>query len=277
MQPKLGIIAGGGELPVRIIDACRAAGRPFFVLALEGQTPSETVAGTPHAWVRMGAGGKALGILRKANIEEVVLAGPVRRPSIAELKPDLWTAKFVARVGMKSLGDDGILGALVRELEQKEGFRVVGAETLLPGVQATEGVLGQIRPDEQALSDVARGIAVATALCALDAGQACVVQQGLVLAAEAIEGTDAMLARAGELRRDGPGGVLVKVGVAKTEGRADLPTIGSVSVHAAAAAGLRGIAVEAGCALIIDREQTIQAADAAGLFVIGVGIPTALQ
>jgi UDP-2,3-diacylglucosamine hydrolase len=277
MRPKLGIIAGGGELPVRIIDACRAAGRPFFVLALEGQTPPETVADAPHAWVRMGAGGKALGILRKANIEELVLAGPVRRPSVAELKPDLWTAKFVARVGIKSLGDDGILGALVRELEQKEGFRVVGAESLLPEVQAPEGVLGKVRPDEQALSDIARGIAIATALCALDVGQACVVQQGLVLAAEAIEGTDAMLARAGKLRRDGPGGVLVKVGIAKIEGRADLPTIGSASIDAAAAAGLRGIAVEAGCALIIDREQTIQAADAAGLFVIGVGIPTAVQ
>ena len=274
MQPKLGIIAGGGELPVRIIAACRAAERPFFVLALEGQTPPATVTDTPHAWVRMGAGGKALRILRAANVEELVLAGPVRRPSIAELKPDLWTAKFVARVGIKSLGDDGILGALVRELELKEGFRVVGAETLLPGVQASEGVLGQVRPDEQALDDIARGITVASALCALDAGQACVVQQGLVLATEAIEGTDAMLARAGALRRDGPGGVLVKVGIAKSEGRADLPTIGAASIDAAAAAGLRGIAVEANCALIIDREHAIQAADAAGLFIIAVGTST---
>jgi UDP-2,3-diacylglucosamine hydrolase len=274
MQPKLGIIAGGGALPVRIIDACRVAERPFFVLALEGQTPPETVADTPHAWVRMGAGGKALKILRKANVEELVLAGPVRRPSVAELKPDLWTAKFVARVGIRSLGDDGILGALVRELEQKEGFRVVGAETLLPEVQAVEGVLGKIQPDEEALSDIARGIAVASALSVLDVGQACVVQQGLVLATEAIEGTDAMLARAGALRRDGPGGVLVKVGIAKSESRADLPAIGAASVHAAAAAGLRGIAVEANCALIIDYEQTIAAADAAGLFVIGVGIST---
>ena len=275
MQPKLGIIAGGGDLPVRIIDVCRATARPFFVLALEGQTPVETVAGTPHAWVRMGAGGKAIGILRQANVEELVLAGPVRRPSLGELKPDLWTAKFVARVGVKSLGDDGILGALVHELEHKEGFRVVGAETLLPEALAAEGVFGRLQPDEQALSDIKRGIAVASALCALDAGQACVVQQGLVLAAEAIEGTDAMLARAGGLRRDAPGGVLVKVGMPKSEGRADLPTIGVASVHAAAAAGLRGIAVEAGCALIIDREQTIQAADAAGLFVVGVDIRAA--
>lgn len=274
MQPKLGIIAGGGDLPVRIIDACRAADRPFFVLALEGQTPPETVADTPHAWVRMGAGGKALSALRKAEVEEIVLAGPVRRPTIAELKPDLWTAKFIAKVGVKSLGDDGILGALVRELEQKEGFRVVGAESLMPEVMAEEGVFGRVRPDDQALSDIERGIAVASALCALDAGQACVVQQGLVLAIEAIEGTDAMLARAGELRREGPGGVLVKVGLPKKEERADLPTIGVTSVHTAAAAGLRGIAVEAGRSLVIDRGQTTEAADAAGLFIIGVGIPT---
>lgn len=270
MPPKLGIIAGGGDLPVRLIDACRASGRPFFVLALEGQTPEETVIGAPHAWVRMGAAGKAIKLLRQAKVEELVLAGPVRRPSLAELRPDLWATRFIAKVGTKAIGDDGILAVLLKELETNEGFRVLGADTLLPDVLATAGVLGSAAPDDQALEDIRRGLDVARALCRLDVGQGVVVQQGLVLAVEAIEGTDAMLDRAADLRRDGPGGVLVKVGSGKREGRVDLPTIGAASVHRAAGAGLRGIAVEAGMAIVVDRERTVAAADSAGLFVIGI-------
>ncbi|TVR98330.1 MAG: LpxI family protein [Rhodospirillales bacterium] len=270
MLPKLGIIAGAGDLPVRLIEACRASGRRFFVLALEGQTPEETVIGSPHAWVRMGAAGHALKLLRQAEVEEVVLAGRVRRPSLAELRPDLWATRFIARVGPKAIGDDGILGVLLKELEEKEGFRVVGADSLLPDVLAAAGVLGRIKPDQQAMDDIRRGLEVARALCRLDIGQAAVVQQGLVLAVEAIEGTDAMLERAAGLRRDGPGGVLVKVGSGKQEGRADLPAIGEASVRRAAEAGLRGVAVEAGNAIVIDRERVVTTADAEGLFVIGV-------
>lgn len=270
MPPKLGIIAGGGELPVRLIGACRDNGRPFFVIAFEGQTPPETPEGTDHAWVRLGAAGKTLKILKKNKVEELVLAGPVRRPSLAELRPDLWTAKFLAKVGTKALGDDGILGAVVRELETKEGFRVVGADEVMPGALADAGVYGRIAPDAQAEEDIRRGLEVARALCRIDVGQAAVVQQGLVLAVEALEGTDAMVARSAGVARHGPGGVLVKVGGDKSELRADLPTIGHDTVAAATAAGLRGIAIEAGSALVIDRHRVVAAADEAGLFIVGV-------
>ena len=270
MQPKLGIIAGGGDLPGRLIEVCRNTGRPYFVLAFEGQTPADTVEHSPHAWVRLGAAGKALKILRKEGVEELVLAGAVQRPSLSELRPDLWTTKFLAKAGGKTMGDDGILGLVVRELEEKEGFRVVGAESIMPSDLAAEGVYGEVRPDAQAEADIRRGIEVAGALCALDVGQAAVVQQGLVLAVEALEGTDAMVARAGDLQRAGVGGVLVKVGGAKQELRADMPAIGVQTVDAVAAAGLRGIAVEAGAALIIDNAEVVAAADAAGIFVIGV-------
>lgn len=270
MPPKLGILAGGGDLPLRIVRACQASGRPFFVVAFEGQTPAEIVEGVPHAWARLGAAGTTLKLLREAGVEEVVLAGPVRRPSLAELKPDLWTARFIARVGVKALGDDGILGVVIRELEEKEGFRVVGADSLLPDVLAEKGVLGAVRPDIEAENDIERGLEVARQLCVLDVGQAVVVQQGLVIAVEAIEGTDAMLGRVGALQRQGPGGVLVKVGAGKRERRADLPAVGPATVQAAAAAGLRGIAFESGHAILIDRDQVVRAADAAGLFVVGV-------
>jgi len=270
MPPKLGIIAGGGDLPVRIIEACRQAGRPHFVLAFEGQTPADTVAGTEHAWVRLGAAGKAIKLLKAAGVVELVLAGPVSRPSFSELQPDLWAAKFIARVGTKALGDDGLLGAIVRELERKEGFRVVGAHDVLPGALAGEGLMGSAKPDGQAEGDVTRALEVARTLSRLDVGQAVVVQQGIVLAVEAIEGTDALLARSAELRRPGEGGVLVKVAAGKSEVRADLPTIGVATVEAAVAAGLKGIAVEAGAAVVIDRPGVVAAADQAGLFLLGI-------
>ena len=270
MLPKLGILAGNGELPSRLIRACRQQDRDFFVIAFEDQTPADLVADTPHAWVRLGAAGKAVALLRGAGVQEVVMAGSLHRPSIAALRPDLWAAKVLAKAGARAWGDDGLLSAIVHELEEGEGFRVVAPESLLPGELATPGSYGRISPDDQAKSDIARGIVIAQALGRLDVGQGVVVQQGLVLAVEASEGTDAMLARCKNLSREGPGGVLVKVRKPGQERRVDLPTIGVGTVKAAAAAGLRGIAVEAGGALVIDREGVAGAADKVGLFVVGV-------
>lgn len=270
---KLGILAGGGKLPGLVIQACRESERPFFVIAFEGQTPPRTVAGHPHAWVRLGAAGKAIDLLREAGVKELVMAGAIRRPSIAALMPDAWGTRFLAKTGAMSLGDDGLLSSLIRELERNEGFRVIGPDTLLPQLLAPLGVYGAERPDERALGDIEEGIRVARAAGAEDSGQAAVVQQGRVLAVEGTEGTDDMLARAAGLRLNGPGGVLVKVSKPGQETRADLPTIGETTVKAATAAGLSGIAVEAGGTLVVDRAAVVEAADAAGLFVMGVPVP----
>jgi DUF1009 family protein len=133
-----------------------------------------------------------------------------------------------------------------------------------------EGPLGRVRPDAEAHADIERGLRIARAIGALDIGQAVVVQQGLVLGVEAIEGTDALLRRCRELRRDGPGGVLVKTEKPGQEKRADRPTIGPRTVSLAAESGLRGIAAEAGATLLIDRDEVIRLANQAGLFVVGV-------
>ena len=270
MPPRLGILAGAGELPVRIIERCKATGREVFVIAFEDQTPPATVAGVPHAWVRLGAAGRAVELLHGAGARELVLAGRIHRPSLAALRPDAWGARFMVKAAM--MGDDGLLRALVAEMERREGFRVVGVDELLPEALAPEGVLGAHRPDARAQADIERGFEVAHGLGALDVGQAVVVQQGLVLAVEAIEGTDAMIARAACLAREGEGGVLVKVRKPGQERRADLPTIGVTTVQAAAAAGLKGVAIEAGATLVVGRDEVTRAADDAGLFVIGVAV-----
>ena len=270
---KLGILAGGGKLPGLIIQACRESERPFFIIAFEEQTPPETVAGHPHAWVRLGAAGKTIELLRQAGAEELVMAGAIRRPSIGALRPDGWGTKFLAKTGAMSLGDDGLLTSIIRELERNEGFRVIGPDTLLPQLLAPMGVYGAEQPDEQALGDIEEGIRAARALGAEDAGQAVVVQLGRVLAVEGKEGTDDMLARAAQARLNGSGGVLVKVSKPDQESRADLPTIGETTVMTASDAGLSGIAVEAGGTLVLDRAAVVKAADAAGLFVMGVIVP----
>ena len=265
----LGIVAGSGGLPRRIVESCRASGREVFVLALEGEAEPELVAGLPHAWCRIGSAASGLDLLRAAGVGELVLAGGVKRPSLAALRPDWRAATFFARIGYRVLGDDGLLSAVVKELE-REGFRVIGADQLLAEAVLPKGPLGQFQPDADALSDIALGLHLAHAIGALDIGQAVVVQQGLVLGVEAIEGTDGLLRRCAELRREGPGGVLVKAAKPGQEMRADRPTIGPQTVRLAAASGLRGIAAEAGATLILDRAEMVGLADAAGLFVVGV-------
>ncbi len=272
MAPKLGILAGSGDLPRRIIAACVADLRPYFVIAFEGQTDPETVANSPHAWIRLGAAGKTVRKLHDESVEHVVMAGGIRRPSMAALRPDWWAARFLARTGALGLGDDGLLSAIVRELEEKEGFRFVGVNELIPEVLAEAGTWGRLHPDHQAAQDIERGREVALAIGALDVGQGVVVQQGLILAVEAIEGTDAMLDRCAELKREGLGGVLVKIRKPGQEDRADLPTIGPATVSRAAAAGLRGIAVEAGATVVLDFDAMIRIADESGLFLIGIDV-----
>ena len=272
MADKLGIVAGSGSLPRRLIECCRAAGREVFVLGLEGEAEADALTDVPHAWCRLGAAAAGLDLLRANQVTELVLAGGVRRPVLTSLRPDWRAAKFFARVGYRALGDDGLLSAVVKELE-REGFRVVGADQLLPAASLGEGPLGRLGPDAEAAADIARGLIVARAIGTLDIGQAIVVQQGLVLGVEAIEGTDALLQRCAGLRRDGPGGVLVKLAKPGQESRADRPTIGPQTVALAAETGLRGIAAEAGATLVLDRDELIRAADAAGLFVVGVRTP----
>jgi DUF1009 family protein len=270
MTAALGILAGGGVLPARVAEAARAAGRAVFIVGLQGYAEARVIAPFPHAMIRIGAGGHILAALRQHGCRDLVLVGPVRRPSLLDLRPDAEGARILARIGRAAFaGDDGLLAAVIRVLNE-EGFRVLGAHEILAEALGPRGLLGTAAPDAQAMADIARGVAVVRALGAVDVGQGCVVQQGIVLAVEAAEGTDAMLARAATLARPGYGGVLVKLVKPGQDRRADLPTIGPATLKAAAAAGLRGVAFEAGGTILAERSMTIATADAAGLFLLGL-------
>jgi UDP-2,3-diacylglucosamine hydrolase len=266
--PKLGVLAGQGPLPAQVVQAARDAGREVFVLAFEGETDPALVDGEEHAWVSLGRVGRAVGHLHAAGVREVCMIGPVRRPSLSTLKLDWRAVRMMARLGAAT-GDDRLRKIIVEELES-EGFRVVGADEVSGGLLAPEGPLTEVLPDDGARADIALGARVARALGQLDVGQAVVVQQGLVLGVEAVEGTDRLIERCGALRREGRGGVLVKLKKPAQERRADLPTIGPETATRAAAAGLAGIAVEAGQTLFVGRERLVERANAAGLFVVGI-------
>lgn len=240
------------------------------MLAINGETDPKTIEDCDHAWRDIAAVGGIVDALKSAGCEEVVLIGPLHRPQFSALKPDWQGVKLLPRILKAArVGDDALLTVVVQFLEE-QGFRVVGADEILTDMAAPLGDLGAHTPSAEDRADIARGVAVGRALGAADVGQAVVVREGVVLAVEAAEGTDAMLARCAALKGDTDGGVLVKLPKPEQERRADLPTIGVSTVERAIAAGLHGIAVEAGGALVVDREAVVARADAAGLFVAGI-------
>ncbi|MBT3532749.1 MAG: UDP-2,3-diacylglucosamine diphosphatase LpxI [Rhodospirillaceae bacterium] len=273
MPPKLGILAGRGQLPGQIVRACQGAGRAFFVIAFNGETDPATVAGDiDHEWVDLPMVGRTIRLLKAAGVQELVLIGPVGRPDFTKLKPDWHGAKLLPKIIKAARqGDDALMKVVVADLEQ-QGFRILGAEEVFANLGAPLGAIGALEPDAGDRADIARGMDVVAQLGAMDIGQAVVVRDGYVLAVEAAEGTDAMLQRCGQFRGDAPGGVLVKRPKPGQERRVDLPTIGVPTVEGAARAGLKGIAVAAGGALVADRAAVAAAADAAGIFVCGVAI-----
>ena len=267
---KLGIIAGGGTIPAMLVRHCLEQGRDFFVLAIEGNADKTFFSGDiPHQWIRIGQAGTGFKRFAEEKVQDVVMIGTIRRPSFFDLVPDLRTTAFFAKIGTKALGDDGILRALIKEIEA-EGMTVKGVHEVMNDLLVKQGIMGKHKPDKQAKEDIRRGIEVATELGKLDVGQAVVVQQGLVLGVEGIEGTDELIRRCGGYRRKGDGGVLVKLRKPQQDMRIDLPTIGTRTVERAKEAGLRGIVVHAGNGLVVDEADVIKLADKYGLFVMGV-------
>ncbi len=267
---KLGIIAGGGSIPRILIDYAKNHEIPYFVLAIEGNADRAIFDDSiNHKWIRIGQAGTGFKFLRDEGVQDVVMIGTIHRPTFSELMPDLRTTAFFTKLGLRALGDDGILRALVKEIET-ENIKVVGVHEIMPDLLVKEGLLTKVKPDKQALVDIERGIEVDITLGSLDVGQSVVVQQGLVLGVEGIEGTDELIRRCANYRRKGTGGVLVKLRKLQQDMRIDLPTIGVTTIENAHKAGLRGIAVHAGNALIVDEQRVIELANKYKMFVIGI-------
>lgn len=269
----LGIIAGGGDLPLAIAHDARESGRPVFVAGLRG-IADEEISRFPHEWVSLGQVGRMFSLFRQHGCGDVLLVGKLARPKWSEIKLDASAILKLPKVmAAAAKGDDALLRSLVDILEG-EGFRVVSVTEAAPSLAAGEGAFGKHRASDEDKADIECARKVVGMLGQLDVGQAAVVCKGLVLAVEAAEGTDAMLVRIASLPENIRGtplnrrGVLVKARKPTQDGKTDLPVIGVQTVRNAAAASLAGIAVDC-AALIVNRKAVIAAADDAGLFVLG--------
>ncbi|MBE6456028.1 MAG: LpxI family protein [Alphaproteobacteria bacterium] len=271
---KLGILAGNGVLPAVLIERCQKEGCPFFVLALKGHAEEDLLPkNIPVKWVRLGSAGKMYRLLKSNNVQDLVMIGGVRRPSLSEIFPDFYGWKLICKIGLKKHGDDGLLRRIVQEIEHL-GFSVRGIHEFLPELLAPEGVLTKVKPSSVDIEDISRGCYVAKLLGLGDVGQSVIVQQGLVLSVEGIEGTKALIERTGQLRRKGKGGILVKTAKPMQDTRVDLPTIGTETIKSVSQAGLKGIAVEADKVLIPNVTDVIEKANQLNIFVIGVNTNT---
>lgn len=271
---KLGIVAGGGGLPHAIAAHCKASGQAYYVAQIAPFADGDWSA-HPGASFNVGAVGARKAALSQEGCDAVVMAGVVKRPDFGALELDEGGRALVPKlIAAARTGDDALLRVLVEDFEAA-GFRVIGAHEACPPLLAEKGAVGVHAPDQAALTDIAKAWAVADALGRWDVGQAVAVCDALVLAVEAQEGTDALIARVGALPEALRGtstrrrGVLLKRAKPIQERRIDLPTIGVTTIENAAAAGFAGVAVEAGGALIVDRAELAARADALGLFVFG--------
>jgi UDP-2,3-diacylglucosamine hydrolase len=270
----LAIICGGGDFPMIAAHAADHAGRRPFLIGLVGSADAR-IETFPHLWLHLGEVGKFFEALGQRGIVDVAAVGAIKRPELSDLKFDFGALKRLPALTVLFAGGDNRLLAGVAKLLRKEGLKLVGIHEIAPQLAAPEGVLTRRSPSAEALRDARLGADLIAAISPFDVGQAIVVANGRVLAIEAAEGTDAMLARVADLRatgrlsRKGRSGVLVKAPKQGQEMRLDMPAAGLKTIEAAIHAEMEGVVLAAGRVLLIDREACIRAADEASLFIYG--------
>jgi UDP-2,3-diacylglucosamine hydrolase len=268
---KLGLIAGNGRFPFLVLDAARGAGHDVTVIAIKEEAfpdLADAAARPPAAdlhWISLGQLGKCISTLTRAGVTQAVMAGQVKHTRLfADIMPDLTLLGVLMRLQAKNT--DALISGIANVLGD-HGIELVNSTAFLTPLLAREGVLTRRPPSEEELSDFAFGYAIADTLAGLDIGQAIAVKSAAVVAVEAMEGTDAVIARAGALA--GAGVRIVKVAKPKQDMRFDVPVVGVSTIAAMAAAGASALSVDAGKTLMIDGDAIIKAADEAGIAIVG--------
>jgi DUF1009 family protein len=280
-EGPLALICGGGSLPLTVAEAAASQGRKVVLFLLRGIADPALAARYPHHWIYLGQGGRFLRLARADGCRDVVFIGTVVRPTLWQIRLDFWSVRRLARLLVAFRGGDDHLLSHVARMFEEQGFRLLGAHEVAPDILMPDGALGRYEPSERDREDIALGLDYLRATGPFDVGQAVVVAGRRVLAVEAAEGTDLMLQRVAEMRRNGRvrtpagSGVLVKAPKPDQDRRFDLPAIGPRTVEGVARAGLAGMAVAAGSSIVAEPEKLVVAADRAKVFVIGA--PAAAQ
>jgi UDP-2,3-diacylglucosamine hydrolase len=272
----IAIICGGGSFPGAVAESIARRGRTPVMFGLKGWADPSIVERYTHHWIAVGQVGRFFRLAREEHCRDVLFIGSLLRPPISQIRLDWVTIRLMPRIVASFRGGDDRLLSGIAGVIESQGFRIIGLHDVAPDVFMPEGVLGRCRPSERDRSDIAWGMKLIAALGPFDVGQAAVVANNHVLAVEAADGTDNMLARIAELRRLGrvttPAGVgvLVKAPKLGQDRRFDLPSIGPKTIESVARAGLAGIAVTAGSAIITEAAAATALADREGIFVAGV-------
>ena len=268
---KLGLIAGGGRFPLLLLDAARSQGHDVTVIAAKEEAfPELNDAAARHGatihWISLGQLGKCIKLLKEAGVRQVVMAGKVRHNSIysAGIVPDLTVISLLAKLGARNT--DGLLGAVAGVLND-HGIEMIDSTSLLVPLLARPGVLSRRAPTPEERRDFEFGYGQADAIAGLDIGQTIAVKDRAVVAVEAMEGTDEVIARAGHLA--GLGVRIIKVAKPNQDMRFDVPVIGLATIQAMRMAGVSAVSVDAGKTLVLDGDAVIAAADDAGIAVVG--------
>lgn len=269
---RLGLIAGNGRFPFLVLDAARGAGHDVTVVALKDETFPELAdlaarpPAAPFHWISLGQLGTLIALLRDAGITQAVMAGQVKHTKLFDVMAHADKALLGVLLRLKSRNTDGIIGGIADAMRDK-GIELLNSTAFLTPLLAREGVLTRRAPIDEELNDLAFGYRIADAIAGMDIGQTIAVKSAAVVAVEAMEGTDAMIARAGQLA--GPGVGVVKVGKPNQDMRFDVPVVGVSTIEAMKAAGATILSVDAGKTLMIDGEAIVRAADEAGICIVG--------
>jgi UDP-2,3-diacylglucosamine hydrolase len=272
----IAIVCGGGSFPGAVAEAAARRGRRPVMFAIKGWADHEVVEQYRHHWIALGQAGRFRRLANDEGCRDVLLIGKLLRPPLRDIRLDWLTIRLMPRIARAFRGGDDWLLSRIGKMMEEHGLRLVGLKDVAPDIIVPEGVLGRHQPSARDRSDIVRALDLIAAMGRFDVGQAVVVADNHVLAVEAAEGTDNLLARLVDLRRQGRVttpervGVLVKAPKPAQDRRIDLPALGAATVGHAARAGLAGIAVAAGNTIIADAAEAIAAADSAGLFIVGV-------
>ncbi|HYT69172.1 MAG TPA: UDP-2,3-diacylglucosamine diphosphatase LpxI [Vicinamibacterales bacterium] len=267
---RIGLIAGNGRFPFLALQGARGLGHDVTVVAVREEAFPELegaarAAGADLHWVSLGHLGKCIKILKEAGARQAIMAGQIKHAKIfSGIIPDLTLLSVLTKLRAKNT--DALISA-VAEVLRGEGIELLNSTAFLEPLLAKPGTLSRRAPSAEELEDLAFGYRMADAVAALDIGQTIVVKDKAVVAVEAMEGTDAVIRRAGEIA--GAGTRVVKVAKPKQDMRFDVPVVGVATIDSMKAIGATAISIDAGKTLIVDGHKFFDAANAAGLAVIG--------
>jgi UDP-2,3-diacylglucosamine hydrolase len=270
--PRIGLIAGNGRFPFVALDGARSLGHDVTVVAIQEEAFPELEAAAKRGprpadlhWISLGQLGRCIKILNQAGVSEAVMAGQVKHAKIfSNIVPDLTLLSVITR--LRSRNTDALIAAVADELKE-HGITLVDSTTFLKPLLAAAGVLTTREPTEEERGDFEFGYRMADAIAGLDIGQTIAVKRRAVVAVEAMEGTDDVIARAGQLA--GPGVCIVKVAKPNQDMRFDVPVVGVPTIQAMRAAGASALSIDAGKTLVFDGDAFLAAADDTGITVVG--------